>query len=103
MSKSTDTIENSEELIDDSLFAETESDLEELFADWESEAASSEATEADHTSVHRVEQILQRAKVETVVSDSAAFVFDSFGAGLAGVTDAIFSTIEKRPPRNDSF
>ena len=104
MSHSSPVDERPEDVFDEALFDASESEIAALFADAEEALEETNPSEAEDLASHqRIDGILKRAKLETVVSDSASFVFDSFGAGLAGVTDALFSAIEKRPPKNDSF
>lgn len=59
---------------------------------------------AEPSSEDRMESILQRTKIDSVVRDSADFVVESFGRGLLGITDALIGVTEKKKkPRRRSF
>ena len=80
---------------------------DEEFEDCEKEffdTFGADALQAESSSEDRMESILKRTKLESVMKDSTDFIVESFGRGLLGITDALVGVTEKKPkPRRRSF
>ncbi len=75
---------------------EKDAEVQALFGD-----VSARPSEPSQDDEERIERILGRVRLESLMKDTASFVFQSFGVTLSGVTRALFDVLPKSRPSED--